>query len=137
MCGLARGGTRGAQAVRAWRTNVRGTCGTWAGNSNHDNHDDFSNGGPSGGEPPGVGAMGNDAVSGQTGRADAAVPTRVCVERGTIMERVWVMVKYVEVGSGNAAGLTRMWLDQLPEWLSNRNTGTGTVTMITEIRRPA
>ena len=53
------------------------------------------------------------------------------------MERVWVVVEYVEVGaSGNGAGTTRMWLDQLPEWLAYRNTGTGT-TMITGIRRPA
>ena len=56
--------------------NWNGTRGTLAGSSNHDNHDDLRNGGSSGEKPPGVGAVGNDAVSHETGRAGTALSNR-------------------------------------------------------------
>ena len=63
-----------------------GTPGTGAGRSNHDDNDDCRDGDSDGAEPPGLGTVGNDAVSRPPRGPDAVVSNRSGVGGRSVIE---------------------------------------------------
>ena len=72
--------------------NWSGTRGTGAGKSNYDDDDDCRDGGAGGEESPGLGAVGDDAVSRPARGSDAALSNRHGVGGRSVMYIIWYQV---------------------------------------------